>query len=78
MRPTAYSIMCLSGAAEPTLTRVSTWGALLAEDARKRAQAAGLRMLCRGRVPTRTGTGTPSTTITDPDDASQVVMENAS
>jgi hypothetical protein len=74
-RPTAYSILCLSGATEPTLTRVSAWGALLAEDARKRAQASGLRMLCRGNVPTRTGT--PSTTITDPDDSSQVVAENA-
>jgi hypothetical protein len=75
MRPTAYSIMCLSGSREPTLTRISAWGALLAEDARKRAQAAGLRMLCRRRVPTRTGI--PSTTITDPDDASKVVLENA-
>lgn len=74
-RPTAYSIMCLSGATEPTLTRVSAWGTLLAEDARKRAQAAGLRMLCRRRVPTRTGI--PSTTTTDPEDASQVVAENA-
>jgi hypothetical protein len=75
MRPTAYAIMCLSGAVEPTMTRVSAWDTLLAEDARKRARAAGLRMLCRGNVPTRTGT--PTTTITDPDDASQVVAEQA-
>lgn len=75
MRPTAYAILCLSGAAEPTLTRVTFFETLLAEDARKRAQAAGLRMLCLGSVPTRSGS--PSTTITDPDDASRVVAENA-
>lgn len=49
---------------------------LLARDVARGAKSIALTLLCVSSVPTRTGT--PSTTITDPDDASQVVMEQSS
>ncbi len=65
-RPTAMAIMRLSGATEPTLTRVSFFDTLLAVDAKQRLQAAGLRALCLGSVPTRSGQ--PQTTLLSDDD----------
>jgi hypothetical protein len=48
---------------------------LLARDVQRGAKSIALQLLCVGSEPTRPGI--PSTTITDPDDASQVVAGNA-
>ena len=53
----------------------STLGRIRAAEFRARLRGAGLRAMCIGTIPVREGI--PSTTICDPDDASQVVVENA-
>lgn len=76
MRPTAAQLAIASGARTSTFHAVLLANDERAAETRARIQAAGLRLICLGSVPTRTGA--PSTTITDPDDASQVVAEQSS
>lgn len=60
--PTAMAIMALSGEREPTYFDV-----LLAQDLRNKLREAGLRALCKGNVPTRTGTSSTSRATSDAD-----------
>jgi hypothetical protein len=54
---------------------LETFQELTLAQTRERLQTERLRLFCLGNVPTRRGQ--PNTTITDPDDISQIIAEQA-